>query len=168
MRKPKRSWHQQRSFRRTTRTSSRPQDEIPGAQIVTRSFVAGRSVSSVLFVYGNGARELLRRDATQSANLARNHLLLTYTIRIGSTLAGEIRAMDEIASPRRSRLFHRVQHASGPAPLGARKEHPAFDRDRTTSDLDSCGAIRRPDRGFSRTITGQGSRRRKLVADFHS
>src|SRR6266700_3944942 len=145
MRRPKRYWHQLRSSRRTMQTCSESLDEIPGPQIATRSSAPSRSVSSVLFVYGNGARELLRRDATQSANLARDPLRLTLAIRIGSALAGEICAMDEIASPRRSRLLHRLQHASGAASVGTREKYSSSNRDRAGSNLDSCGAFRRLD-----------------------
>src|SRR5207244_11888140 len=123
---------------------------------------------SLLFLSRNSACKLLLRDAAQSADFARDHLCLTRAIRTGSTTGGEICAMDGSASPRRLRVFNRVQHTSRAAPLGARKKYALAHCNGNVSDLAHFGPIGRPDGSFSRTVAGQSRRSRKLVVNFHS
>src|SRR5712692_5705570 len=76
--------------------------------------------------------------------------------------------MDGSGSPRRLRVFNRLQHTGSAAPLGARKKYSLAHCNRNAFDLADCGPIGRFDGSFSRTVARQSRSSRKLVADFHT
>src|SRR5206468_6769476 len=85
-----------------------PRCEVSAAAWDSGCAVVVRSIGALFPVHGNGARELLRRDAAEPTDFYRNDFGASYPLRIGPTTSGEIRALAVGGCTRGPRILHRL------------------------------------------------------------